>query len=490
MRSLRVVPPGELPAAEGESGVGVDPADSAGATSAPGTGDAIVVEAEDGERFQLTLDEALRDAVGPSEPAAPSPEHPRGGAGRGPSGTGTPLTPREIQTRVRAGESAQDLADDSGTSIDKIMRFAYAVLEERSRVADEARRARARRDGDGNLVPFGETVDSRFAAASIVPQSVEWDSFRRPDGSWVVSAAWSTDGTERHAHWAFSLTTRTVLPLDQVSSDLLSDRPLRPVVRAVPDAADAAASAAELYDQEAPQASNYPAPPSIGRPRGTTSTAASANGAPGKSAPGKPAPGKPAPGKSAPGKSAPGNAASANAQPGNTAPASGTPGNAASANAAPGNAASANAAPGNAASANAAPGNAASANGAPANSSSAAAVPPPAAVHNPPLPLRLADPWDGGGGRGDSDTAASPAIEDTATTGDDMDGEGVDGIDVGDDTSLDELFDDDFIDDQPGQPAAAPPAPPVSSGRSRSSRSQSKVPRWDDILLSTRRKND
>ena len=106
--------------------------------------------------------------------------------------------------------------------------------------------------------------------------------------------------------------------------------------------------------------------------------------------------------------------------------------------------------------------------------------------------MRLAEPWTGDGGEGDVDASASPAIEDTATTENDMDGEGVDGIDVGDDTRLDELFDDDFIDDdQPSEQASmAPSPPPVTSGRSRTSRAQSKVPRWDDILLSTRRKSD
>lgn len=402
MRSLRVVPLGELAPAEDGSDKIADPTGAAQATSTQGSGDAIVVEAEDGEQFQLTFDDAGREALRAAVGSLPTPDP---APARGRKGQGHPLSPREIQTRVRAGESAQDLADDSGTSMDKIMRFAYAVLEERSRVADEARRARARRDGDGNLVPFGETVDSRFTAASIEPQSVEWDSFRRPDGSWVVSAAWTTDGTERIAHWAFSLTARTVLPLDQVSSDLLSDRPLRPVVRVVPDASQDA-PAAELYDQEAPQAGGYTAPaPPTGWLRGP-GTASAVSG--------------PTP------------SATDDAPPTNPAP--------------------------------------------PAKS---------AAAHNPPLPLRLADPWPG-----DDADGAPPAIEDTATPGDDMDGEGVEGIDVGEDTRLDELFDDDFIDDQPGEAAAPAQPPPVSSGRSRSSRSQSKVPRWDDILLSTRRKND
>ncbi len=411
MRSLRVVPPGELAPGEDGASETADPADAAQTTSTQGSGDAIVVEAEDGEQFQLTFDEAGREALRAAVGFPPAPE-PAAAPARGRTGNGHPLSPREIQTRVRAGESAQDLADDSGTSMDKIMRFAYAVIEERSRVADEARRARARRDGDGNLVPFGETVDARFTAASIEPQSVEWDSFRRPDGSWVVSAAWTTDGTERIAHWAFSLTARTVLPLDQVSSDLLSDRPLRPVVRMVPDAAQDA-PAPELYDQEAPHPGGYTAPaPPTGWLRGQSAASAGATA---------------------------------------VAPAAAPP-----------------------------------ADAGPARSSSASAVVPPA-VHNPPLPLRLAEPWSG-----DDAESESAAIEDIGTTADDMDGAGVDGIEVGEDTRLDELFDDDFIDDRPNAPAgaAAEAAPKASSGRSRSSRSQSKVPRWDDILLSTRRKND
>jgi hypothetical protein len=204
---------------------------------------AVVVEAEDGEEFELTIDDALRDAVA--------------ARARVSAADAVPLSPRDIQVRVRAGESPEDLAADSGTPIERIMRFAFPVLEERARVGDEARRSRARRDGDGALVPFGETVDRRLVTHGIDPVSVSWDSFRRPDGSWVVIASWHANGTERHAHWAFSLAARTVLPADEVGSDLLSDRPLRPVVRAVPDHDEAAAAREQVYDQNAPAARGF-----------------------------------------------------------------------------------------------------------------------------------------------------------------------------------------------------------------------------------------
>jgi hypothetical protein len=145
------------------------------------------------------------------------------------------LPPREIQVRARRGESAESIAESSGMALDKVMRFARPVIEERARITVEARRARARRStAEGQLVPFGESVDSRFLAHGIDPESVTWDSYRREDSVWVVSAGWLGGDSERIARWAVSLTHRLVTPLDETAGDLLSDRPIRPVVHAVP----------------------------------------------------------------------------------------------------------------------------------------------------------------------------------------------------------------------------------------------------------------
>ncbi|MGI8881567.1 MAG: septation protein SepH, partial [Jatrophihabitans sp.] len=226
--------------------------------------DTVVVADTDGEeQFVLEVDDRLRDAVAP---AAPEPDE-----GEPVTVTEEPpppiaLSPREIQVRVRAGESPEELARDTGADLTKVMRFATAVLAERARVGDEARRSRARRDGDGALVPFGETVDRRFAFHGIEPASVVWDSYRRDDGSWVVIAAWSGDGSDRRAHWAFSLAARTLLPADEAAADLLSDRPLRPVVQAVPDEPDTddatrplptSVGGSEVFDQEADDSAGY-----------------------------------------------------------------------------------------------------------------------------------------------------------------------------------------------------------------------------------------
>ncbi len=198
----------------------------------------IVVETADEtdgpERFALLPDPALDAALravnqSQSQPAAvPAPA----------PGRELTVGPREIQVRVRAGESPEQVAEFFGVEVERIMRFAAPVLEERMRIAEEARRARARRSkgdaGEGTLVVFGEAVDERFCAHGIDAAAVSWSARRREDGEWIVRAEWQagqwSGGESTHgAEWAFNRSSRSVTALDDTAADLLSDRPIRPV---------------------------------------------------------------------------------------------------------------------------------------------------------------------------------------------------------------------------------------------------------------------
>jgi hypothetical protein len=192
----------------------------------------VVLATSDGqERFELTIDHALRSAVSevPARPAA---------ATTSSTGSSEPkISPREIQMRVRSGETPESLAEAYRASLDWIMRFATPVLAERTRIADEGRRAKARRSTtEGQIVVFGEAVDERFSAHGIDPASVRWDAHRREDAQWVLSAHWIGGQAERQAEWSFQLSGRTVAPLDDTAADLLSDRPIRPIAPPPPPA--------------------------------------------------------------------------------------------------------------------------------------------------------------------------------------------------------------------------------------------------------------
>lgn len=181
----------------------------------------VVLETTDGhEKFELPIDEELRRVLS-HKPAA---------AVRTPPSGEPRITPREIQMRVRAGTAPEELAETFNAGLDWVLRFAGPVLAERERIADEARRGKARRSTtEGQTVVFGEAVDERFAAHGIDPQSVRWDAVRREDGQWVLIANWVGGQAERQAEWSFHLSSRTVAPLDDTAADLLSDRPIRPI---------------------------------------------------------------------------------------------------------------------------------------------------------------------------------------------------------------------------------------------------------------------
>jgi hypothetical protein len=181
-------------------------------------GTSVLLETTDGaEQFTLPVDERFRAAARAELTRPIRPE----------TTNTTSIRPRDIQIRVRAGEDPQDVADAAGITLERVMRFGYPVLQERSRVTDEAQRARARRNGEGPLLPFGELVDGRLADYDIEASDVKWDSFRREDGGWTVTAKFQVSEKELLAKFAFTLTNRTVTPLNELASDLLSDRPIR-----------------------------------------------------------------------------------------------------------------------------------------------------------------------------------------------------------------------------------------------------------------------
>lgn len=214
-------------------------------TLGEGGAELLLASADGDEHYVLPVDEHLRQALSrpvPVRQAAPDAEGEPVAAD--PGGTpadfapaqvvAAPITPREIQVRVRAGESPEDIAGAHDMPLERVMRFAGAVVDERIRIAEEARRARARRTGaegdEGKLLLFGEAVDARFRAHGIDPESVSWDSRRREDGEWLVIARWLGGEATHTAEWQFSRASRSVTPLDETATDLLSDRPIRPVL--------------------------------------------------------------------------------------------------------------------------------------------------------------------------------------------------------------------------------------------------------------------
>ena len=100
------------------------------------------------------------------------------------------LRPRDIQARIRAGESPEQVAAAAQTTLDRVMGYATPVLAERAHVADRAQRASVRRKGRRG--PGRGCSATRWpsgcAARNVDPPTVEWDAWRREDGRWTLVA--------------------------------------------------------------------------------------------------------------------------------------------------------------------------------------------------------------------------------------------------------------------------------------------------------------
>ncbi|QWZ09473.1 DUF3071 domain-containing protein [Nocardioides panacis] len=154
----------------------------------------LVLVSDSGEEFTLPADTRLRAAL--------RGEHAR--LGQLEITMESALRPRDIQARIRAGESPENVAAAAQTSLEKIMGYATPVLAERAHIADRAQRASVRRKaGEGPARLLGDVVAERLRTRNVDPASVEWDSWRREDGRWTLVADYRAGERARHAEFVF-----------------------------------------------------------------------------------------------------------------------------------------------------------------------------------------------------------------------------------------------------------------------------------------------
>jgi hypothetical protein len=133
------------------------------------------------------------------------------------------LSPRDIQARIRSGESAEDVARIAGVPVDRVLRYAGPVLQERAMLAQHARRTRLKTSDSG--APLAEVVDSRLAQHGIDAEKISWDAYRRDDGTWRIVATWPSGKATAQAAWDLDKGRQTVSPHDDMAQYLCAERP-------------------------------------------------------------------------------------------------------------------------------------------------------------------------------------------------------------------------------------------------------------------------
>ena len=183
-------------------------------------GQALVLADEVGRLLALPIDDRISGAL-----------HAEGGSGSTgtaiavaqPDPTMAILSPRDIQSRIRSGESAEDVARIAGVPVDRVLRYAGPVLQERAMLAQHARRTRLKTSDSG--APLAEVVDSRLAQHGIDTDKISWDAYRRDDGTWRIVATWPSGKATAQAVWDLDKGRQTVAPHDDMAQYLCAERP-------------------------------------------------------------------------------------------------------------------------------------------------------------------------------------------------------------------------------------------------------------------------
>jgi hypothetical protein len=229
-------------------------------------GSRLVIEAPGGEQLALPLDERIHAAL----------RGDRARLGQLQIELDSRLRPREIQARIRAGHSLDDVAKEAGIPVERVVRYAGPVLHEREHIAQEAAKVGVRQDDHGAVMLLGELVESRLEERGVSRDALEWDAWRRDDGGWEVHLTYQASGRQRSAVWIFDPERRTVTPDDDEARWLIEDpkeasvTTLRPVPPAETDDEtddEAADGTAAEPTPKAPRAAAPPRPAKRAEPR-------------------------------------------------------------------------------------------------------------------------------------------------------------------------------------------------------------------------------
>lgn len=152
-------------------------------------GDRLIFEAPDGTRHSALFDEDLKTALRSNPSSAASAD----------------ISPREIQSRLRQGETVENLASEMGVPAANLEPFAAPVLDELRYLLDSALSTPI---PDGNhMSEFGQVLDRDH------PESKK--RIYRQDDQWILEV--SGDSVMR---WRFDSKNRHLEPMDNNATNL------------------------------------------------------------------------------------------------------------------------------------------------------------------------------------------------------------------------------------------------------------------------------
>ncbi len=165
-------------------------------------GSELELASQGGEKFTVRISDTLRATV----------NQPRLAAVVDLNSERSEVTVKDIQSRLRSGETIDAIVRTTDWSAEKIEKFSGPILQERAYVIEQALKSPLRREG--NSQTLSEAAQSQLMSHGVDMEGVEWNTHRNHDGSWSIILHFPSREGMSTAQWAFDSARHTLIAQD------------------------------------------------------------------------------------------------------------------------------------------------------------------------------------------------------------------------------------------------------------------------------------
>lgn len=171
----------------------------------------------DGNNFALRISDTLRATINqPRLASVPT--------------SSESISVKEMQRRLRAGESFEQIAREGATTVEKVERFSGPIMQEREYILDRARELIMRKDAYRSDMTFADVVSAKLTPRGVDADQISWNTWRLPDGIWHLELRFPNRDGSGVATWNFDMARRALSATDSNGAWLIDeDAPTRTV---------------------------------------------------------------------------------------------------------------------------------------------------------------------------------------------------------------------------------------------------------------------
>lgn len=185
-------------------------------------GDSLELHDLDGNTYSLRINDYLRSLIN-----QPAPSSLRSVS----NDPAMEISIKEIQARLRGGESMASISENGGVSIEKIERYSQPILQERSYIISLAKKSEIKK----SKLTLLEVVEAKLVPRGVEMKNCEWNTYRNDDGTWQILLEYPTRDGKGSAEWRYENSKRRSESDDDGARWILDEEaePVEAVVRPI-----------------------------------------------------------------------------------------------------------------------------------------------------------------------------------------------------------------------------------------------------------------